>query len=152
MADYQITEEELNREGKTWERILSSIDPLLQELAQQHGLQLTKGRWDVPDRELRWQNQTKALHVRVRSEGASYIIGIEGAIWADAVKGRRRQRQWFTETLGTSKPFQEAGERLVGQVKPLLKEAFGVVSEWTIKSLGDKVKVYEWTVEESGGR
>ena len=74
-------------QGPFWQGIFRLIDPSIAQFAENHGMKVSKWRWDAPDRTLGWESNgvKRSLHVYLdpNEDEVSCVVNIDGSAWRD---------------------------------------------------------------------
>ena len=131
-----------NNQGPFWREIFRLIDPAIAKFAETHGLQVSKWRWDAPDRTLNWEAKgvQRSLHVYLdpNEDEVSCVVNIEGSAWQDLWINGAGERSWHSERLGSiwhSRPLSESDDSLGESIVNALVEGFQAVQNWELDDL-----------------
>ena len=130
--------------GQDWQEILRHIDPTLAAFAETKQMEMSRWRWDAPDRSLTWASGDleRSLHVylEVDQEGHANSIIVEGSAWQDQWFNEIGKRIWHTEHLDTislSSPISTLNASLGTSVVQALENGFQQVDLWNVGDLNE---------------
>lgn len=108
-----------------WQRLegpLATIDPILEQFASTHGLDLSKNAKDWPERSLRWgDNPSFVIQVYLESKA-----GPTWSLWLCCSEDRGDSRYWRKDFAIRDEQIESFRERL----SPLLNESFNRLEAW----------------------
>ncbi len=111
-----------HREWQRLEAPLRSIDPVLEEFAHAHGLELTKNRKEIPERSVRWGDNPSCL-IQVYLE---HDYAPSWNLWRCCSIDRGDSRYWREDTPLRNEPIEAFRETLAA----LLNDSYVLLEQW----------------------